>query len=250
MCEENHKSERIAKRMARAGLCSRRDAESWIAAGRVVVNGVRLESPAFKVSGDDRIEVDGKLLERAEATQLYLYHKPVGLVTSHKDEQGRETVFDALPDDLPRLISVGRLDLNTEGLLLLTNDGGLARYLELPKNAVERCYRVRVLGRVDEKRLQGLKSGITVEGVHYKSIKAELERSKNAANQWVKMTLHEGKNREIRRVMEALGLQVNRLIRVSYGPFELGKIKAGEVQQISDAALKNSVPAYFKSEGA
>ena len=247
MDEQEHKGERIAKVMARAGLCSRREAERWIEDGRVSVNGAVLESAACVVGPGDEVKVDGKALAAAEAARLYLYHKPAGLVTSHKDERGRKTVFDALPKDLGRVVSVGRLDLNSEGLLLLTNDGGLARYLELPSTGWSRRYRVRVLGDVDEGRLKDLRGGITVDGVRYKSIKAELERNKDAANQWISVTLHEGKNREIRKVMAALGLQVNRLIRTGYGPFELGKMKRGDVQQIEDKVLRAQVAGYFKS---
>lgn len=246
MKEEKHNGERIAKRIAHAGLCSRRDAESWIAAGRVVVNGKTLDTPAFKVYPDDEIIVDGKVLGGADATRLYLYHKPAGHVTTHKDERGRETVFDALPDHLPRLVSVGRLDLNTEGLLLLTNDGGLSRYLELPSTGWSRKYRVRVHGTVDEKKLEGLKNGITVDGVHYKSIDAVLEQAQKGANAWLSVTLREGKNREIRRVMEAIDLKVNRLIRVSYGPFNLGKMAVSEVQEVKPDIMKAQIPKYFK----
>lgn len=249
MTQENHKEERIAKRIARSGLCSRRDAEKWIEAGRVSVNGKVLDTPAFKVSDADEIVVDGKPLGGAAETRLFLYHKPAGLVTTHKDEKGRKTVFDALQDignGLPRVVSVGRLDLNTEGLLLLTNDGGLSRYLELPATGWSRKYRVRVKGRADEKRLKALKDGITVDGVKYGSIDAQLERAQDGSNAWVAMTLREGKNREIRKVMEALGLQVNRLIRVSYGPFSLGKMPRGEVLEVSDSVLRAQISKYFK----
>ncbi len=234
--------------MARAGLCSRRDAERWIEQGRVSVNGELLDSPAVKVGAGDKVEVDGKLLEHAEKTRLFLYHKPAGLVTTHKDEQGRDTVFAHLREDLPRVISVGRLDLNTEGLLLLTNDGGLSRYLELPATGWSRRYRVRVLGDVNEARLKNLKNGITVEGVDYKSIDAKLEADKEGANRWLSIILHEGKNREIRRVMEALGLSVNRLIRIGYGPFELGKLKAGGVEEVDEKILKAQIQGYFKGK--
>ncbi|HOO81726.1 MAG TPA: pseudouridine synthase [Alphaproteobacteria bacterium] len=247
MSEENHKGERIAKVMARAGLCSRREAECWIEAGRVQVNGERLASAACVVGVDDRIEVDGRLLGLAEEARLFLYHKPSGLVSTHKDERGRKTVFDMLPKELPRVMSVGRLDLNTEGLLLLTNDGGLSRYLELPATGWSRRYRVRVLGAVDEARLADLKGGITVEGVRYKSIEAKLEQTgKSGANRWISVTLREGKNREIRRVMGALGLQVNRLIRVGYGPFELNKLPCGGVQEVEAHVMKAQIPGYFK----
>lgn len=241
----NQNSERIAKKMARAGLCSRRDAERWIEQGRVKVNGHVLDSPAFKVSDQDKIEVDGKLIGQAEQTRLFLYHKPVGLVTSHKDEQGRDTVFDALPDKIGRVISVGRLDLNTEGLLLLTNDGELSRYLEHPKTGWSRNYRVRVHGKVNEEKLDRLKEGITIEGVHYKSIKATLEKQ-TGANSWINMTLREGKNREIRRVMEHLNLQVNRLIRIAYGPFNLGKLESGMVEEVDQGILKEQIAGFFK----
>lgn len=248
MTSDNHKGDRIAKVMARAGLCSRRDAERWIEEGRVQVNGKTLDTPAFKVSDSDTIVVDGKALPTKERTRAFMYHKPAGLVTTHKDEQGRPTVFESLPKDLPRVLSVGRLDLNSEGLLLLTNDGELSRYLELPTTGWSRRYRVRVLGNVSEKRLESLKKGITVDGVRYKSIKATLEDKKEGANQWISVTLHEGKNREIRRVMEALGLQVNRLIRLGYGPFELGKMLKGSVREIEDSVLRAQIKPFFKGQ--
>ena len=251
MTQENHNKERIAKRIARAGLCSRRDAEAWIAAGSVSVNGVKLESAAFTVGEGDKIVVDGKPLKEKEPPRLFLYHKPAGLVTTHKDERGRATIFQNLPGTMPRVVSVGRLDLNTEGLLLLTNDGELARYLELPSTGWSRKYRVRVHGTVDEARLAALKNGITVEGIHYKSIEATLEKSEGhtrsgVANSWLSVALREGKNREIRRVMEALGLRVNRLIRVSYGPFTLGKMAAGAAVEVKTAVMKEQVKGYFK----
>lgn len=239
--------------MARAGLCSRRDAERWIAEGRVAVNGTVLDSPACTVGAADKIVVDGKPLPQAEDTRLFLYHKPAGLVTTAKDEKGRATVFDHLPEGLPRVVSVGRLDLNTEGLLLLTNDGGLARHLELPATGWKRRYRVRVLGHVDEKRLKALARGITVEGVRYKSIVAELEKpdtgdkaKSGGANSWLSVTLTEGKNREIRKVMEALGLKVNRLIRISYGPFHLGKLERGAVKEVPRKVMREQASGYFK----
>ena len=241
MSEENHKEERIAKVMARAGLCSRRDAERWIADGRVVVNGKTLDTPAFKVGANDKVEVDGKALQSAQETRLFLYHKPTGLVTSHKDEKGRSTVFSQLPDFVPRVVSVGRLDLNTEGLLLLTNDGELSRYLELPATGWKRTYRVRVHGRVNEKRLESLKNGIKIEGVQYKSIEAKIDetaKEKSGTNTWLLMSLREGKNREIRKVMEALNLKVNRLIRISYGPFNLGNMPAQSVQEVKTKVMR------------
>jgi 23S rRNA pseudouridine2605 synthase len=238
-------AERIAKVIARAGLCSRRDAERWILEGRVSVNGKTLASAAFTVVPEDKIIVDGKPLPVSESTRLFLYHKPVGLVTSARDEKNRATVFDNLPPGLPRVVSVGRLDLNSEGLLLLTNDGGLARYLELPANAWKRCYQVRVKGAVKPGHIARLAKGITVDGVNYGPIEAGLERAQTGANVWVLITLKEGKNREIRKVMAHLGLQVSRLIRTSYGPFELGDLKAGSAKEIPREILKNKVPGYF-----
>lgn len=253
MDTEKHKGERIAKRMARAGLCSRRDAESWIAQGRVRVNGKVIDSAALNVVESDKIVVDGKPLQGAEQTRLFLYHKPAGLVTTHKDEQGRETVFETLPPELPRVVSVGRLDLNTEGLLLLTNDGELARFLELPSTAWKRRYRVRVHGRVDEKRLESLKNGIEVDGVRYQSIEASIdkdaEREAGGTNTWLTIVLQEGKNREVRRVMEALGLKVTRLIRTDYGSFTLGKMKRGSVAEVAPKVLMDQVGSYFKARG-
>jgi 23S rRNA pseudouridine2605 synthase len=228
--------ERIAKAMARAGLCSRRDAERWIADGRVAINGKLLDSPAFNVKPGDKITVDGNPIETPEATRLWRYHKPSGLVTSHKDPQGRQTVFEHLPEDLPRVISVGRLDLTSEGLLLLTNDGALARTLELPATGWLRKYRVRAFGRVTQADLTKLKDGIEVDGVRYGPIEAILERAETA-NAWLSVALREGKNREVRRVLEAIGLKVNRLIRVSYGPFQLGKMAVGSVEEVKPEAL-------------
>ena len=243
-------TERIAKVMARAGLCSRRDAERWVAEGRVSVNGKTLETPAFTVGPDDRIVVDGKPLPVAEAPRLFLYHKPVGLVTTARDEKNRATVFDRLPPGLPRMISVGRLDLNSEGLLLLTNDGGLARYLELPANALSRRYRVRAHGLAKGVNLAAglarLARGVTVDGVRYGPIEARVERPGSGTNAWLIVTLKEGKNREIRRVMAHLGLEVSRLIRTAYGPFELGELTAGAVKEVPPATLKKAVPGYFR----
>lgn len=238
MTEE--KGERIAKRLARAGLCSRRDAERWIAQGRVVVNGSKLESPACVVSPADIIIVDGQPLGEPERTRLWRYHKPSGLVTTHKDPEGRLTVFDKLPDGMPRVVSVGRLDLNSEGLLLLTNDGELARKLELPSNAWIRRYRVRVHGEVDPTTLVKLAKGITVDGVTYDAIDATLDRQQGA-NAWLTVSLQEGKNREIRRVMEFLGWPVTRLIRVSYGPFQLGALPDGEVEEVPGKVMREQL---------
>lgn len=239
------KGERIAKVMARAGLCSRRDAEKWIEAGRVKVNGKVLTSPALAVTATDTIEVDGEKLKEAEKTRLFLFHKPEGLVTTNKDEKGRKTVFDALPKEIGRVVTVGRLDLNTEGLLLLTNDGELSRYLELPATGWVRKYRVRAHGRVTQDRLDKLKDGLKYEGVKYGPIEAKLE-SAQGSNVWIEVSLTEGKNREVRNVMEALGLQVNRLIRLSYGPFQLGQMPKGAVLEIKHQQLRDQIKGFFK----
>ena len=229
--------ERIAKVIARAGLASRREAEVWIAAGRVSVNGTVISSPALNVTPSDRIAVDGSPLRARERTRLFLYHKPRALVTTHSDPEGRDTIFRALPKGLPRLISVGRLDINTEGLLLLTNDGGLARVLELPATGWLRRYRVRALGRVQQDALDRLRSGITIDGIRYGPIEATLDREQGA-NVWLTFGIREGKNREVRRVLETLGLKVNRLIRVTFGPFDLGDLDDGAVKEIETAELR------------
>lgn len=245
---EKPKAERIAKVMARAGLCSRRDAERWIAAGRVKLNGKVLDTPAVTVTAADTIVVDGKPVEAKEVTRLWRYHKPAGLVTSHKDEKGRETVFDKMPTDMPRVISVGRLDLNSEGLLLLTNDGELARKLELPETGWSRRYRVRVHGRVDEKRLRSLANGVTVDGVRYGPIKASVdgEDAARKTNTWLSVSLTEGKNREVRNVLAHLGLDVNRLIRTAYGPFQLGKLQRGGVEEVKGKVLREQISGFRK----
>lgn len=237
---EAPKGERIAKRLARAGLCSRRDAERWIEAGRVAVDGQVLTTPAFLVTADSRIIVDGQPLQAAEPTRLWRFHKPAGVMTTARDPQKRPTVFERLPKSLPRVVAVGRLDFNTEGLLLLTNDGELARYLELPSTGWARRYRVRVYGRPKPADLAGLKDGITIEGVHYGPIDAELERQQGA-NAWLALTLREGKNREVRRVCEHLGLTVNRLIRVSYGPFQLGSLEDSKVAEVPNKVLRDQI---------
>jgi 23S rRNA pseudouridine2605 synthase len=229
--------ERIAKALARAGLCSRREAERWVEDGRISVNGVLLDSPAFNVTPTDRISLDGRPVDAPDAPRLWRYHKPDGLVTTHSDPQGRETVFEHLPEDLPRVISVGRLDLSSEGLLLLTNDGGLARSLELPSTGWLRRYRVRAYGRVTQAELAQLADGITVDGITYGPVEAILDRAETS-NAWITVAIREGKNREVRRVLEAIGLKVNRLIRVSYGPFQLGKMPPGSVEEVSPTAMK------------
>jgi len=232
--------ERIAKVIARAGLASRRAVEGLIAAGRVTVNGAVITSPALNVGARDKITVDGQPLPGRARTRLFRYHKPRGLMTTHADPQGRPTIFAKLPKRLPRLISIGRLDLNSEGLLLLTNDGGLARALELPSTGWERRYRVRALGRVTQDALDRLKRGITVAGLRYGPIEAALDREQGA-NVWLTVSLREGKNREVRRVLEHLGLKVNRLIRVSYGPFELGELDDGEVAEVETDDLRKAL---------
>ena len=234
------KPERLAKRIAAAGLCSRRDAEAWITAGRVSINGSLHTSPAHNVQPGDMITVDGKPLPKIEPPRLWRYYKPRGLIVSHRDDQGRQSIFDVLPDDMPRVVSVGRLDLDSEGLILLTTSGDLARHLELPTTGWSRKYRVRVHGRVDPSSLAGLADGVTIEGVRYQGIRAELDRQ-GTSNAWLTMVLKEGKNREIRRVMEHLGYRVSRLIRVSYGPFTLNTLDDGDLEEIRPAVLRDQL---------
>jgi 23S rRNA pseudouridine2605 synthase len=238
--------ERIAKRMARAGLCSRRDAERWIAEGRVVVDGVRLTTPAIVVTDANMILVDGRPLPETEPTRLWRCHKPPGVVTTHRDPQGRPTLFQRLPEDMPRVISVGRLDLTAEGLILLTNDGALARRLELPETGWLRRYRVRAHGTVTPEQLERLAGGIEIEGVRYGRIDAELERVQGS-NVWLTVALREGKNREVRKVLAALGLAVNRLIRVAYGPFQLGNLAVSAVEEVPRRVLRDQLGAGDKS---
>ena len=228
--EAGQKGERIAKIMARAGLCSRREAERWIEAGRVRVAGAVLDSPAFNVADPAAVLVDGKPLPAAASTRLWRYHKPPGVVTTERDPEGRTTVFDRLPSGLPRVMTIGRLDMSSEGLLLLTNDGALKRHLELPSTGWTRRYRARVYGRVEPENLASLAGGITVDGMRYGAIRATLERQEGA-NAWVSIGLREGKNREIRRVMEKLGYTVNRLIRTAYGPFQLGALRRNGIEE-------------------
>ncbi|MBL8710285.1 MAG: pseudouridine synthase [Rhodospirillaceae bacterium] len=235
-----HPGERIAKVMARAGLCSRRDAEGWITAGRVSVNGKKLTSAAVNVLANDIVLVDGKPLPDKEGARVWLYYKPKGLMTTSRDPEGRPTVFERLPPEMPRVISIGRLDLNSEGLLLLTNDGELARRLELPSTAWVRRYRVRVNGRIDPKILDQVKTGITIEGVRYGPIEAAVDRQQGA-NAWITMGLTEGKNREIRRICQHFGWPVSRLIRISYGPFQLGEMEPGQVTEVKGKLLKDQL---------
>ena len=226
-----HEGDRIAKVIARAGICSRRDAEKLIAEGRVKLDGVIVTSPALNVTENNVVQVDEKPLAQPDAARMWRYHKPGGLVTTHKDEKGRPTVFANLPKHLGRVVSVGRLDFNTEGLLLLTNDGEIARRMEIPSAGWTRVYRARLFGKVTQADLDKLATGITIDGVKYGPIVADLERSKGVYS-WATVSLKEGKNREIKRVMERLGLKVARLIRTAYGPFPLGQLAEGQVEEI------------------
>ena len=231
MMKRNGKPARIAKVIARSGLCSRREAERWIKAGRVSINGKVWKNPAFNIDTAEGVEVDGIALPVNEPMRVWRYHKPVGLLTTERDPEKRKTIFDLLPSGLPRVISVGRLDVNSEGLLLLTNDGELSRQFELPGMGWERHYRVRVFGRPQKDSLRALANGISVAGIRYAPIDVKLE-DQSGANGWLTMTLREGKNREIRKVCEYFGWRVNRLIRIGYGPFELGNLKRGEVEEV------------------
>lgn len=233
-------AERLAKFMARSGVCSRRDAEELIKQKRVTVNGEIIDTPAYNVEGTEKILLDSEKLPEIEQTRLWLYHKPAGLLTTHKDTEARATVFEHLPIGLPRVISVGRLDLNSEGLLLLTNNGELSRKLELPENGWSRRYKVRVHGFVNKNKLADLAKGATVDGINYGPVKVELE-SQNGTNSWLVVTLSEGKNREIRKLMKSIGLEVARLIRLSYGPFQLGSLKKGEVREVPQKVLKEQL---------
>lgn len=232
-----NQGERIAKVVARAGVCSRREAERQIEQGRIAVNGIVLTSPACVVTETDVVTVDGKPLPAKEKTRVWRYHKPAGLVTTRKDPQGRPTVFDSLPDTMPRVISIGRLDLNSEGLLLLTNDGEFARQMELPSTGWARRYRVRIHGEITPEMIDRLAKGVTINGVRYAPAQVTVDK-KQGTNTWLTVSLKEGKNREIRRLMESFNLPVTRLIRVSYGPFQLGNLERGAVDEISGKTLR------------
>lgn len=238
---------RIAKAMARAGLCSRRDAERWIEEGRVKINGQLITSPARDVGPDDRIVVDGQPLREAEPARLWRYYKPRGLMTTHKDPEGRPTVFEKLPPTMPRVISVGRLDFNTEGLLLLTTDGALARHLELPSTGWLRRYRVRAWGKVEPEKLAALANGVTIDGIKYGGIDAAFDKQQGD-NAWLTVALREGKNREVRTIMAHLGLEVNRLIRVSFGPFQLLEMQPGEVEIVKRRVLVDQLGKSLAAE--
>ncbi|MCD6034428.1 MAG: pseudouridylate synthase family protein [Rickettsiales bacterium] len=238
--------ERIAKFLSRSGICSRREAERWIEEGRVEVDRKVLTTPATFVTSAQEIRVDGERIAQKEGTRLWLFYKPKSIITTARDPQARKTVFDILPEHMPRVMTVGRLDFNTEGLLLLTNDGELSRYLELPETGWKRRYRVRVYGRATQAQLEPLKAGITVEGVHYAPMEVTFD-SNQGSNSWLTVVLTEGKNREIRRVMEHVGLQVNRLLRVSYGAFQLGSLKEGEVKEVSHKVLKEQLGKFFEN---
>jgi 23S rRNA pseudouridine2605 synthase len=242
--EDRVGKERIAKFLSRGGVASRRDAERLIEAGRVALNGVVVTHPATLVGMDDALAVDGKAVAGLQQSKIWRYHKPAGLVTTARDPQGRPTVFAALPKTLPRLISVGRLDINTEGLLLLTNDGELARHLEHPAQGISRTYRIRAHGNVDQTAIGKLAKGVTVDGVRYRPVQTSLD-SRHGSNCWLTMTLREGKNREIKKLLEKAGLQVTRLIRTGYGPFQLGRLAQGAVEEVPRGMLPKLLPGYF-----
>jgi 23S rRNA pseudouridine2605 synthase len=238
----NNKLPRIAKVIADSGYCSRREAEKLIFEGRVAVNGKIIESPAILIS-DESIKIDNKLINNKQKTRLWIFHKPAGFITSNFDPKNRKTIFNILPSDLPRLISIGRLDYNSEGLLLMTTNGELARYVELPKTGWIRKYRVRVHGKINENRLKNLINGITIDNIKYKFSEVKIEKSQST-NSWLILSLKEGKNREIRKVMEFLGLKVNRLVRISYGPFNLGSLSKGNIKELPQKMIDNFLPKF------
>jgi 23S rRNA pseudouridine2605 synthase len=240
--EKENKGQRVAKVIANSGYCSRREAERLIADGIVKVNGKIIDNPAILIT-DQSIKINDKLINPKQKPKIWIFHKPKNTIVSNNDPQNRQTIFDILPENLPRVITIGRLDINTEGLLLLTNNGAIARHIELPKTAWSRNYRVRVFGRVNMNELKKIEKGIKINGIKYGSIKVEMEREGDF-NSWLKVSLKEGKNREIKKVLEYFGLQVNRLIRVSFGPFQLGSLAVGEVKAIEDKMLKNTMPDF------
>ena len=231
MQRENNNNQRLSKKIARSGFSSRREAEKYIESGRVKVNGVIIEELSFQVGINDQIHIDGRRINKEGKTRLWKFHKPKGLITSHKDEKSRQTIFQILPKNLPRLITVGRLDLNSEGLLLLTNDGDLKRKLELPSSKIVRSYRVRAKGVANENKLSRLRQGITVDGIRYRPMELNIIKQ-NTSNVWLSVRLMEGKNREIRLSFQAIGLQVNKLIRTSFGPISLGKLDKGQIEEV------------------
>lgn len=250
--DKKFEGERIAKRMARAGVCSRRDAERLIAEGRVSVDGKKITSPALNVTDANVILLNGKAIDTPEESRVWRYHKPAGTITTARDPQGRPTVFEKMPPEMPRVVSIGRLDFNTEGLLLLTNDGELARHMELPQNAWLRHYRVRVYGEVILAKLAALANGVTISGIRYDAIKVEIEKKKQdetrSSNTWLSVTIREGKNREVRKIMEHMDLQVTRLIRTAFGPFQLSSLPRGNVEEIPRRALHESLGGFFDSK--
>ena len=243
MQRENNNNQRLSKKIARSGFSSRREAEKYIESGRVKVNGIIIKELSFQVGINDQIHIDGRRINKEGKTRLWKFHKPKGLITSHKDEKSRQTIFQILPKNLPRLITVGRLDLNSEGLLLLTNDGDLKRKLELPSSKVVRSYRVRAKGVANETKLSSLRQGITVDGISYRPMELNIIRQ-NTSNVWLSVRLMEGKNREIRLSFQAIGLQVNKLIRTSFGPITLGKLDKGQIEEVE----LNSFSAILKDD--
>jgi len=240
--------ERIAKVLARAGVGSRRAVERMIEARMIKIGDQVIESPATLITSVEGITVDGQKVDEPEPAKLWIYHKPTGRLTTYFDPEGRPTIFEALPANMPRVISVGRLDLNTEGLLLLTNDGGLARWLELPSTGWVRTYRVRVNGRFHHKRLEEISKGVTIEGVNYRKVEIELDERKEGVNQWLTIKIREGKNREVRKLLEYVGMTVTRLLRTSYGPFELKNLQRGSIEEVAKSELLINCKEFFKDQ--